>query len=55
MTIGTTYKVYTGTLRITAVPKGKDNIYTLWYEADNNAQYSREVQMTRDYVKRLKQ
>ena len=52
MTAGETYKVTTGTLTISSVPKGKDGIYTLWYEADR-PEYSCEVQQTREQVKRL--
>ena len=52
MTIGTTYQVSTGTLRITGVPRSKDQVFTLWYEAQR-PEYSCEVQMTREHVKRI--
>jgi hypothetical protein len=51
MTIGTTYRVSTGTLTIKSISKGKDKTFTLWYEAERS-EYSREVQMTEESMKR---
>jgi hypothetical protein len=50
MTIGTTYKVSTGTLTIKSVDSNK--LYTLWYEADQ-PEYSCKVQMGIEHLKKI--
>ena len=53
MTAGTTYKVTGGTLTIRSVPKGKESLYTLWYESLIGNEYSCEVQMGREHLRKL--
>jgi hypothetical protein len=52
MTIGTTYRVSTGTLTIKSISKGKDKTFTLWYGAER-PEYSCEVQITEESMKRM--